>query len=229
MALGNMSTMLEERQFAKQGEQVLSERAFNLVIGGMLIWGFGLNYLMVVLFSNSINRLLNSAGIFGFLIGYFALVLLGNYLITRRKPALGFIGYNLIAVPVGVVVCGCVQGVPSSIVKTVVLLTAIVSLSIMIVATIFPDFFLRMGRVLGFALLVSLLAEMVSVFLFHHDAIIYEWIFVALFSMFIGYDWARANTCARTLDNAISLSALLYLDIVNIFLRILSMMSKRKK
>lgn len=229
MAFGNMGAMLEERQFAKQGEQVLSERAFNLVIGGMLVWGFALNYLMVALFSDSINRLLSSAGIIGFLVGYFALVLLGNYLITRRKPALGFIGYNLIAVPVGVVVCGCLQGVPVSLVKTAVLLTAIVALSIMIAATIFPDFFLRMGRVLGFALIVALLAEVVSVFLFHHNAIIYEWIFVALFSMFIGYDWARANTCARTLDNAISLSAMLYLDIVNIFLRILSLLSKRKK
>ena len=50
-----------------------------------------------------------------------------------------------------------------------------------------------------------------------------------LFRSYIGYDWARANTCARTVNNAIDLSASLCLDIVNLFLRILQIMNRNRK
>ena len=69
---------------------------------------------------------------------------------------------------------------------------------------------------------------MISTFIFHRYSSIYEYVFVGIFSLYIGYDWARANTCARTVDNAIDLAANLYLDIINLFLRILEIMGKRK-
>jgi FtsH-binding integral membrane protein len=52
-------------------------------------------------------------------------------------------------------------------------------------------------------------------------------LFVLIFSGYIGYDWARANQLPKTLDNAIDASAALYLDIVNLFLRILRLLSRR--
>ena len=61
------------------------------------------------------------------------------------------------------------------------------------------------------------------------SGMLYEWLGTAIFSLFIGYDWSRANTCARTVNNAIDLSASLYMDIVNLFLRILQIMSKNRK
>ena len=159
---------------------------------------------------------------------YFVFVIIGSVLLSKDSPVLSFIGYNLIALPIGVVVCGCVQGVPVSIVESAVLITAIVTLSFMILATIFPGFFLSMGRALGVGLLVAIIAELVSMLIFRTVSSVFEWIFVAIFSLYIGYDWARANTCARTVDNAIDLAANLYLDIINLFLRILEIMSKRK-
>ena len=229
MALGNTEQILEKRRALRAGDVEISERAFNLVIGGMLIWGFALNYLMVTLFEGQITQLTRSAGPIGFLIGYFALVLIGNTLITRGGPALSFLGYNLIAVPVGAVVCLCVEGVPAATVKSAVLLTAIVTLSMMILATLVPGFFLRLGRVLGIALIVTLVGELLAIFVFRSHSMIYEWIFAGLFSMFIGFDWARANSCAHTLDNAVDLSASMYLDIINLFLRILSIMGRRER
>ena len=74
------------------------------------------------------------------------------------------------------------------------------------------------------------LVGLISLLLFgRHGGMVYEWIGTAIFSLFIGYDWARANTCARTVKNAIDLSSSLYLDIVNLFLRLLQMMSRNKK
>lgn len=228
MAIGNSAKIYEERQYLRAGETEISERGFNLIIGGVLLWGFLLNYLMVALFGNQINHMMAGMNPVIFLVGYFLLVILGSFLLSKDSPALSFLGYNLIALPIGVVVCACVTGVPVGIVKSAVLVTAIVTLSFMILATVFPGFFLSMGRALGVGLLVAIVAEAVSMFIFRTASSAFEWVFVAIFSLYIGYDWARANTCARTVDNAIDLAANLYLDIINLFLRILEIMSKRK-
>lgn len=230
MALGNTEAILKRSKYVGEGETEISERAFNLIIGGMLIWGFLLNYLTVSLFGEQVIRLVYDMNPFIFLIAYLVLVIVGNLMVVKGGPALSFIGYTLIAAPVGMVICICVQGVPVSIVKSAVLVTSIVSLSFMIAATLFPGFFLKLGRVLLFSLLFMIVGELVCMLLFRGRAfVIYEWIGAALFSLYIGYDWARANTCARTVNNAIDLSASLYLDIVNLFLRILEIMNRNRE
>ena len=228
MALGNSARLIEERQYLREGETELSERSFNLVIGGVLLWGFLLNYLMVALFGAQLTQFVADSNPLILLIGYIALVIVGSILIGKDSAALSFLGYNLIALPIGVLVCACVDGIPVSIVKSAVLVTAIVTLSFMIAATLFPGFFLKMGRALGWGLLAAIVAELVVTLIFRVRTTIFEYLFVGLFSLFIGYDWARANTCARTLNNAIDLAASLYLDIINLFLRVLEIMSRKR-
>ena len=228
MAIGNSAKIYEQKQYLREGETEISERSFNLIIGGVLLWGFVLNFLMVTFFGAQITRMVANSNPFIFLIAYIAMVIIGSVLLGKDSPALSFLGYNLIALPIGVVVCACVTGVPVSVVQSAVLVTAIVTLTFMILATLVPDFFLSMGRALGAGLLVAIVAELVATLIFRSASNVFEWIFVAIFSLYIGYDWARANTCARTVDNAIDLAANLYLDIINLFLRILELMSKNK-
>ena len=228
MALGNTEMILSERRNLREGDVEISERAFNLIIGGTLLWGFGLNYLMVSLFGRQVAALFAGMHPLAFLIGYIALVLIGSALIRRPSPALSFVGYNLIAVPVGLVLCVALQGYYVETVRTAVLVTAIITLSFMIAGTLFPGFFLKLGRVLFFSLALLIVGEIVSLLFFRGTGAAYAWLGAGVYSMYIGYDWARANTCARTVDNAIDLSASLYLDIVNLFLRVLSIMGRRK-
>ena len=230
MALGNTKVILEKSAYLQEGETEISERAFNLIIGGMLLWGFLLNYLTVTLFAEQAIRLVYNMNPFIFLAVYLVLVIVGNLMVTQGGAAMSFIGYTLIAAPIGIVLCVTLQGIPVDTVKSAVLVTAIVSLSFMIAGTLFPNFFLSLGRVLFFSLLFMIVGSLVSLLLFgRHGGMVYEWIGTAIFSLFIGYDWARANTCARTVNNAIDLSASLYLDIVNLFLRLLQMMSRNRK
>ena len=230
MALGNSQMVLAERKTLREGDVEISERAFNLIIGGMLLYGFVLNYLTVALFAEKVIRLVSDMNPWVFLIGYFVLVLAGNFMVSKGGPALSFVGYTLIAAPIGMVLCLSLSGVPVSIIKSAVLITAIVTLSFMIAGTLFPGFFLKLGRVLFFSLLFTIVGSLISLLLFgRHGGMVYEWIGTAIFSLFIGYDWARANTCSRTANNAIDLAAALYLDIVNLFLRLLQMMSRNKK
>ena len=230
MALGNTKVILEKSAYLHEGETEISERAFNLIIGGMLLWGFFLNYLTVALFAEQAIRLVYSTNPFIFLAVYLVLVIVGNLMVTRGGAVMSFIGYTLIAAPIGILLCVYIQGVPVQTIKSAVLVTAIVSLSFMIAGTLFTNFFLSLGRVLFFSLLFMIAGSLISYLLFgSHGGMIYEWIGTAIFSLFIGYDWARANTCTKTVNNAIDLAAALYLDIVNLFLRLLQMMSRNKK
>lgn len=229
MALGNTKVILEKSAYLHEGETEIPERAFNLIIGGMLLWGFLLNYLTVTLFAEQAIALVYNMNPFIFLAVYLVLVIVGNLMVTRGGAAMSFIGYTLIAAPIGIVLCVSIQGIPVDTIKSAVLVTAIVSLAFMIAATLFPDFFLSLGRVLFFSLLFMIVGSLVSLLLFgRHGGMVYEWIGTAIFSLFIGYDWARANTCARTVDNAIDLSASLYLDIINLFLRIVAIMNNNR-
>ncbi len=230
MALGSTEAILKQSKYAGEGEQVVSERTFNLIIGGMLLWGFFLNFITVSLFGDRVVRLLYDMNPLVFLVGYFVLVLAGNALVVRGSTALSFLGYTMIAAPIGMLVCLCVQGVPVSTVKSAVLITAIVTLSFMIAATVFTGFFLSLGRVLFFSLLFTIVGGLINLLLFRGRGYgLYEWLGAGIFSLYIGYDWARANTCAPTVHNAVRLSASLYLDIINLFLRILSIMSRSKR
>ena len=154
----------------------------------------------------------------------------GNTMVVRGGAGMSFVGYTLIAAPIGILLCIFLKGVPTSVVKSAVLITAIVTLSFMIAGTIFPGFFLSLGRVLAFSLLFMIVGGLINLLLFRgRGYILYEWLGAAIFSLYIGYDWARANTCARTVDNAIDLSASLYLDIINLFLRIVQIMNRSKR
>ena len=55
-----------------------------------------------------------------------------------------------------------------------------------------------------------------------------DYLFVAIFSLYLGFDWARANAYPPTVRNAILSATQIYLDIVNIFVRLLSIFSRRR-
>ena len=45
-----------------------------------------------------------------------------------------------------------------------------------------------------------------------------------IFCGYIGYDWAKAQQCPKTYDNAVDSAADLYTDIVFLFLELLSLL-----
>lgn len=68
-----------------------------------------------------------------------------------------------------------------------------------------------------------LVIELIDAFVFgiHHNTT--DWLVALIFCGYIGYDWGRANQIPKTLDNAIDSAAALYMDIINLFLRILNL------
>ena len=229
MALGNSEAILKQGKTIREGDVQVTQRAYNMIIGGMLLWGFLVNFITVNLFAEQAIRLVIGMNPFVFILAYIVLVLVGNAMVSRGNSVVAFIGYTLIAAPIGILLCVTLQGIPASTIESAVLVTAIVTLSFMIMGSLFPAFFLKMGRVLFFSLLFMIVGNLINMLLFRgRGFMLFEWLGTAIFALYIGYDWARANTCVPTVKNAICLSTSLYLDIINLFLRILEIMGRNK-
>ena len=209
--------------------QELSESKYNLLIGATLTWGFGLNYLMMNLLGPSVLNIMHGAGTLPFLLAYFVLVMVGNSMVRSFDPVKCFIGYNLIAVPVGIVAISATMFYDPAIVVRAVLCTAVITLSMMIASSIFPHLFARYAPALSFALLAVVIVELAAMLFFRANVTILDWLVVGIMSMYIGYDWVRANSVQRTAANAIAAASALYMDIINIFLRLLRILARSQR
>ncbi|MEO1973409.1 MAG: Bax inhibitor-1 family protein, partial [Pirellulaceae bacterium] len=109
-----------------------------------------------------------------------------------------------------------------------IMVTGLVTLVMMVLGSLFPTFFEKIVGALTIALTAVIIVEMIAAFIFHVQYGIIDWIVIVIFCGYIGYDWGRANSIPKTLDNAVDSAASLYMDIINLFLRILRVMGRRQ-
>ncbi|MFK4132451.1 Bax inhibitor-1 family protein [Pseudomonas luteola] len=211
--------MFESDVFERTGSDTISSSMYNLVLGGVLAWGFALNYLMIQMIPaaslNAINPIL-------FLIGYFVCALVGTLMVSgSQNPVVSFIGYNLIVIPIGCVLIVILPGYSQAIIAQAIQTTAILTVTMMALGTVFPKFFMGLGRALFWSLLACIVIELIQMLVFKVKMGFMDWIVAFIFCLYIGFDWARANSIPKTVDNAIDSAAALYLDIINLFVRLL--------
>lgn len=227
-SLSVFSARKEERLNSGVGDQI-SVRRYNAVMLLTLLWGFLVNTVMVYYFAIPIMRLLSGVGPLWIFIGYFVLAIAGIAISARStNPWISFLGYNLLVLPIGVLLCLILPGIPVVIVTKALLLTGIVTATMTLLGLVVPNVFLGMGRTLFIALIVGILAELVATFLFHYTGTAFDWLFVVLFSGYIGYDVAKSQIYPKTVDNAVDCALDIYLDIINIFIRLLALLSRKE-
>lgn len=219
--------MLESNVFNRTSEQTdtVGAGTYNLIIGLVLAWGFFVNW-QIVLNINPIDLI--AIPFWMFIIGYFASCILGVYLFSRStKPLVSFIGYNFVVVPFGLIINMVVSRYDPSLVLEAIKVTGGVTVIMMTLGVLFPRFFQRISGALTVSLIAVIVVEMVQVYIMgiHHNWI--DWAVAAIFCGYIGYDWGRANQIPKTVDNAIDSAAALYMDIINLFLRILRIMGRK--
>jgi FtsH-binding integral membrane protein len=220
--------MLEANVFDRTAttDPLVSDVVYNLTLGLTLCWGFAVNWLMVTSIDPNAIATINP---WVFFIGYFASCFFGICLFNKSSnPAISFIGYNFVVVPFGLVINMVVARYDADLVAQAMRVTGAVTIGMMCFGSLFPAFFQRIAGALGIALLLVIIVELVEVFVFgiHHGII--DWIVLLIFCGYIGYDWARANRIPKTLDNAVDSAAALYMDIINLFLRILRILGNRR-
>lgn len=220
-------SMLESDVFNRKSTSsaLISPAIYNITIGFCLFWGFFVNWLLVVNVAPESLWVINP---WVFFIGYLASCFFGVYLFnSSEKPLISFVGYNFVVVPFGLIVNMVVSRYNEALVIEAIRITAGVTLVMMILGSVYPKFFQKISGALTVALLAVLVVELFQIFVLgiHHDWI--DWAVAVIFCGYIGYDWGRANQIPKTLDNAVDSAAALYMDIINLFLRILRILGRK--
>ena len=203
----------------------VSDRTYNLIIGGTLLWGVLINIAMATLFGNKILNIHPGVVIAIYLIGS-----IGSSIVIFRSnnPAVSFAGFTVLAICMGLILTFFITAYDVGTVTLAFEMTAIVTVAMMIFGTLFPKFFLSIGGALGIALIVGIVVELIFGLLLHINMKIMDYVFVLIFAGFTGFDWAKAQIYPRTVDNAIDSAADIYVDIVNIFIRLLEIFGDSK-
>jgi FtsH-binding integral membrane protein len=213
-----------ERRTSKINDTI-SVSKYNMFIGLVLSYGF----VMTGILANMATEFMLGINPIVFLLVYIALAFGGTYLARKSSsPILSFVGYNMIVLPIGALMSLVIPSYDIELIMSAVFTTAGIVLAMMFASMAFPHVFERMGMALGIAFIIAFVAELITMF-FGYGGDLFNWIFVVLFSLYIGYDWHIAQIYPKTIDNAIDSALDLYVDIINLFLRILSLMSRSKK
>lgn len=203
-------------------DTIVSPRTYNLLIGAITAYGLIINYIICRYFSHVFLQM----NPFTLYIGYFVCAIAGCIIVNvSHKPFVSFIGYNLVVLPLGAVLSVALYGYDTRIIFQACGLTGSVVVIMICLAALFPNVFLSMGRVLFFSLLALLLVGLFGS-LFGLSLGFYSYLAAGIFSLYIGYDWARANQYVRTLDNAVDSACDLYIDIINLLLHVLSIIGR---
>lgn len=209
------------------GAEIISGQMYNLIIGGCVLWGLLVN----VWLCSTVRNVFQHVNPIVFYILYIVLCFAGIRVSRRsQNPAVSFLGYNMIVVPMGLLISGTVNlylGVNPSIVTDALLYTLLISAGMTGASMAFPELFSKLGGMLLGALLGLFLCE-ILLLIFRVQQNVTDWICAGIFSLYIGFDIWRSQQFVKTVDNAVDCALDIYLDIINLFVRLLSIISRRK-
>lgn len=207
----------------QSGHQMTLQK-YNAMLAGLVMYGFVVCTMICSLFAEELRWANPIALVVFYLIGAFA----GGYLANRSKSwTVRFIGYNLLIVPAGAVVASCLPYYYYETVLYAALGTALIAGVMLIAAMIRPQSFEGLGPVLVLSLISIIVVEAILLIFFGHSSTFIDLAVIIVMAAFIGYDFVQANRAARTANNAIAFAIDLFLDIINIFIRLLSIFGSR--
>lgn len=217
-----LSILKRSDKFAK----ILSDKIFYCVVAGTLFFGFFVNAITVGLFADRIA----AWDFVIFTIVYIVMTIVGLFVnALSRNPVVSFIGYCMVILPIGAYLSLLLPHFAYETLRSAFVVTALLSLVMLVLAVIYPAVFQSMIKLLGVCLLVALLYQIVAVFAGFGSGTFVDWVIVLLFCCYIGFDISFARKREKTLDNAVDSACGLYLDIVNLFVRLLVLFASSKK
>lgn len=197
----------------------LTQTQYNLVIAVILLYGFIINIFEVCFLTDLVLQM-NPLML---ILGYIASCFLGIRLSEKSdNPYVSFFGYNLVVLPVGLVLTVFLWSYDPYVVFEACCLTTAFTLLMIMAGTCFPKFFLGQGKALLTALVILIISDLALIFGFRVLDPSFRTIFASgLFCMYIAFDWARAQRMEYTLDNAVDVTVAIYLDVINLLIALL--------
>lgn len=210
--------------------KIISRTAYNGVIAFMLLWGLLINYLLCVKVGSFTNVFPKMSPI-AFVIGYVVVAIIGMLMTFKsNSPVLSFIGYNLVVIPFGLVISTLVEsyikGGQANVVTQAFLYTLLIAVAMLATVIVFPRAFEKIGPALGIALISVLLIGGIMMLFRRQQPIWMSYAAAGLFSLYLGYDIYRSQQYPKTVKNAIASALDIYMDLANIFIRLLEILGK---
>lgn len=215
-----MKQLFKTGVFSRTDSSTISERTFMGSIAGFISYGLVLTYIMASYFAPPMPGM-------WYLIGVGVLIpLLGCFISSSDNLPLSFIGYNMIVLPIGLCLGPVANFVDPQIIQDAALITAIITGLMGFAGITYPHLFKNLGGVLFYSLLSLVVVRILQMFIPALDGLtIIDYIAAGIFSLYIGYDMYRSTLVGRTVGNALHIAVSLYLDIINLFLNILSILN----
>ncbi len=150
------------------------------------------------------------------------------------NPLFSLVGYAMVTIPFGMITGPVVAlYTAASVVKVLAITTAVVVV-LGIAGAVYPKSLESWGAWLFGGLLILLFGQFGLMIAASFGAnlggalTLWDWLGVLLFSGYVIFDLNRAMRVERTHDNAIDCALAVYLDFANLFIRLLSLLGKRK-
>lgn len=211
--------------------RALSPRAFNLVVSGLIFLGFcAMGAATYVTGTPSFMRMMLTGSGFGTMMGSLVLTIVGLVMMSvaagKQSAGLSIVGFVLFAASFGFVASLALVTYDLPTINTAFAATAAIALVFGALGVMFPQFFKRVPTVACGIILAVVLVEVILMFMGVSQTLT-DYIVVVVFAGFIGYDTYVATTVEPTLPNAVLAASNLYVDIINVFLRILDIIGRR--
>jgi FtsH-binding integral membrane protein len=148
--------------------------------------------------------------------------------VGKKKQSVGltFSGYAIFSLTFGVTLSLLLQRYDIATITSAFAITACISGIFLIAGVVFPQFFARIGGVLCVSLFAVIIVELVATMFLHIDQTFTDYIVILLFCGFLGYDSYLMSVDEATVPNAIFYAAEIYIDIINILVRVLDIMDR---
>ena len=208
----------------------MSPRAYNLAMSALIFLGFcamgaGAYFTSTMAFA----RMMMSGAALPLVFGSFILTIVGIVMMSaaasKQSVGLSLVGYVIFASTFGLTASFGLANYDLPTI-TAFIATAAITFVFGALGVTFPKFFQRVYGI-GFGiLLATILVEIVLMFMGVSQSIT-DLIVIVVFAGFIGYDTYVATTVPPTLPNAVLMASNLFVDIINVFLRILNILGRR--
>lgn len=233
---------LGDAVWSRTGQNVISRQQFNLLYGfftiiGLVISAIGAAYSQNwVAFNPELGKMeYGGPNILMFALAVLALGIAGVVIALKSdRPAVSFLGYMMVALPFGLLLGPVVAGYEIGSVVNIIVITAVMVGVLTVIGVVIPDSLESWGGWLFGGLVILLVGSLGMPFLGSLGVPVeqamswMDWFGVLLFSAYVIYDVNRAQRVPATVDNSIDCALALYLDIVNIFIRLLELYGKKK-
>ena len=219
-----MANGIMQRRFGTEG-RALSDRAFYLLIGAALLVGLIVNALEVMFLTDFFLSWNPTV----FLIVYLVMVIVGCIMsVWSRNPVISFIGYCMVVLPLGAVLSIYLPAFTYKTITSAFLVTTFLSLFMIILALVYPRVFNSIFALLGIAVLVALIYQIIAIFTGFGNNTWVDWLIVLLFSAYVGFDVSLARVRPRTVNNAVASACAIYMDLIYVFIRLVAIFGRHE-